>query len=325
MNRSEYWIGKDIDYASIWRAFDEGQDYIDKFRSMRVHLLRIELSQYPASFPLFNHEAVYKTLKGFFHDFKLLTLSQREYDAAGPLFLYSVDRNSGIWNFLGEPRQIIAFAARLVAAKNFGKELHNLASKLEMLERQFPGEVDPAEVQKFITVKLPKPLDTAVARLVAEGIQTIGVSKKPFEGSLPETEKSLFDINIFLVKGDLVMGDNVGRDNIHADRGGVAAGGNAEINNFVFMQAWSELSAKPDLDALSRELADLRKKMRAEAVEAQHDIAIGEIAAAETAANFGDGASVMQHLKAAGKWALEFAIQVGATLTAEIMKKAIEL
>ncbi len=45
MDIYEYWIGQDTDYASVWRAYEEGTGYIDKFRSMRVHLLRIELDQ----------------------------------------------------------------------------------------------------------------------------------------------------------------------------------------------------------------------------------------------------------------------------------------
>ncbi len=83
MQRSEYWIGEEIQYESLWNAYESGFAYIDKFRSMRVHLLRVELTQFPVDLPLFNHEAVYKTIQGYFHDFKRACLTHEEYDRAG--------------------------------------------------------------------------------------------------------------------------------------------------------------------------------------------------------------------------------------------------
>jgi hypothetical protein len=57
MSVKEYWIGKGIDYAEVWHDYENGCADIDKFRSMRVHLIRIELDQFSADQPLFNHEA----------------------------------------------------------------------------------------------------------------------------------------------------------------------------------------------------------------------------------------------------------------------------
>jgi hypothetical protein len=105
MSVEEYWIGQGVDYKAVWVSYEEGLGYIDKFRKMRVHALRIELAQFPSDLPLFNHEAVYKTIKGYFHDLKQQCLSPGESDVAGPLFLYSVERASGIWTFLGELSQ----------------------------------------------------------------------------------------------------------------------------------------------------------------------------------------------------------------------------
>src|SRR5512138_2774604 len=111
MDVYEYWIGQRIDYRAVWQAYEEGIDgYIDKFRSMRVYLLRVELTQFSSDLALFNHEAVYKTIKGYFHDLKRYGLSEEEYISTGPLFLYSVDRGSGIWNLLGELQPLIALA-----------------------------------------------------------------------------------------------------------------------------------------------------------------------------------------------------------------------
>ncbi len=321
MNQYEYWTGKDVDYQSLWQAYEDGLGYIKKFCTMRVHLLQIELTQYPSSLALFNHEVVYKTLKGYFHDFKQYCLPEKDYDSAGPLFLYSVDRGSGIWNFLGELRLILPFALSLAMEKILGQELNNIERKLQLIQNYFPGEVNPVDVQNFMQAKTPKKLEQAVNKLFAERIQRVAVSQLPFEGNFLTTERSLIDIKQIVVKGDLVMGDNVGRDNINADRGAVATGGSAKITNSDFRQIWSELSGNLDLEVLASELFKLRNEMRVKAIEPEHDIAIGHIAEAETAAKAGDGPAVLQQLKEAGKWALEFAIQVGATLTAEIIKK----
>src|SRR4051794_35157744 len=105
--KHEYWIGENVDYDGIWSAYESGQGYIAKFQSMRVHLLRVSLQAQPREQPLFSFEAVHKTIKGYFHDLKKFCLTQDEYDAAGPLFIYQVSRSSGVWDFLGELRQIL--------------------------------------------------------------------------------------------------------------------------------------------------------------------------------------------------------------------------
>src|SRR5437660_8359407 len=101
---SEYWIGKGVDYESLWAAYDGGQGYIQKYYNMTTHLLVIEFSSPEKSKPLFEHEAIFKTIKGYFHDFKKACLTYDDYATAGPLFFYSVERASGIYKFLGELR-----------------------------------------------------------------------------------------------------------------------------------------------------------------------------------------------------------------------------
>lgn len=64
----EYWIGQDIDYARLWNDFDDGIGYIEKYNSRPAHLLRLTFERFPANLPLFNHEAIYKTIKGTYHD-----------------------------------------------------------------------------------------------------------------------------------------------------------------------------------------------------------------------------------------------------------------
>jgi hypothetical protein len=51
MSVEEYWIGRGVDYQRLWRDYENGFDYVAKFHSMRVHLIRIEFHEYSADFP----------------------------------------------------------------------------------------------------------------------------------------------------------------------------------------------------------------------------------------------------------------------------------
>ena len=80
----------------------------------------------------------------------------------------------------------------------------------------------------------------------------------------------------------------------------------------------------PDLPRLAEELARLHAAMKREtAGTAEQDEAIDAVAAAEDAARQGDGPTVLRHLKAAGKWALGAAEQIGVTIATEAIKRAI--
>jgi hypothetical protein len=64
----ECWIGKGVDYRELWNDFEDGSGYIEKFQTREVHLFQLEFERHPANLPLFDHEAIYKTIKGCFHD-----------------------------------------------------------------------------------------------------------------------------------------------------------------------------------------------------------------------------------------------------------------
>jgi hypothetical protein len=57
-------------------------------------------------------------------------------------------------------------------------------------------------------------------------------------------------------------------------------------------------------DALATELSQLRLSLRQDANEIEHDVAIASVASAEAAAKGSNAPAALQHLKAAGKWAL---------------------
>jgi hypothetical protein len=80
-----------------------------------------------------------------------------------------------------------------------------------------------------------------------------------------------------------------------------------------------------EISGLAMDLPVLRREMKAKAVEPEHDVAVGEIAKAEDAVAKRDMPRAMQHLSAAGKWALSVAEKVGTQLAVLALKKAMGL
>ena len=100
---------------------------------------------------------------------------------------------------------------------------------------------------------------------------------------------------------EVVMGDQY---RIEGQAGAVGPGAVAVGNEFV--QLWNNKAAQDiDLGALAQELARLRAALKEPAVEPEQDVALSEVAKAEMAAKANDGPRALQHLKAAGRWALD--------------------
>ncbi len=203
-----YWIGKDTDYDSIWNDYDNGWQYEQKYRSMNVHLIRITLKEPAKNLPLFNFEAVFKTIKGYYHDLKVICLTENEYMSAGPLFVYAVNRGSGIWDFLGELRQLIMLGTTLVDQKTIGQKIDNMDKKIEFLQKHFGAAVSPEDFQKFMKTNSPRKLQKAADKLIEQGIKSVQISGKPFEGEIEKTEESLIDITELLDEADRESGDS---------------------------------------------------------------------------------------------------------------------
>src|SRR5438477_7847545 len=165
MNTQQYWIGKGVDYDELWSAYEQGDGYIDKYGSTRVHLFRLTLREQPQHLPLFNFEAVFKTVKGYFHDLKEQCLTRDDYCNAGPLFIYRVDRGSGIWEFLGELRQLLMLGTTLADEKVMGQRLENIEKKIELLRKHFGDAVRPEDFQRFMKARTPRQLEQAIQKL----------------------------------------------------------------------------------------------------------------------------------------------------------------
>jgi hypothetical protein len=120
------------------------------------------------------------------------------------------------------------------------------------------------------------------------------------------------------VQGDY-MGDTY---NISGQVG--AAGQNASASNMTFNQIVNHFEQSIDLQALARQLAELRQAMsQIQSSSPQTAIALGKIAEAEIAAQEKNPSKVMKSLKAAGEWTLDFAKEIGKEVVVAAIKQSI--
>ncbi len=194
MDTYEYWIGRNVRYTEYWNSYLSGGGYQTKFRSMETHAIEIQFENYSNDNPLFNFEVVYKTLKGYFHDLKRFCLSPEEYNHAGPLFIYEVNRGSGVWTLLGQLPYLLVYGTSLVNEKVIGQRLDNLHKKLEVLEKHFGDEVRPELYQSFMSAKTPSEIEFALSRLFDEKIKDVRISKKPFKGDIKESRNNMISL-----------------------------------------------------------------------------------------------------------------------------------
>lgn len=102
-----------------------------------------------------------------------------------------------------------------------------------------------------------------------------------------------------------------------------AVGRQSSASGNTFQQVISQ-GSPASLRELSSELDALRQEMRKQdSDDAEHDVAMGEVAQAKMAAEAGDADAVQTHLSRAGKWALAAANSIGLTLAAAAIKAAI--
>jgi hypothetical protein len=80
-----------------------------------------------------------------------------------------------------------------------------------------------------------------------------------------------------------------------------------------------------NLQQLAGELDQLRQELKKRATTPDQDAAVGDVAAAQKAAENGDRATVMQRLKSAGKWVLDVAKDIGVKVAVEAGKAALGL
>lgn len=120
--------------------------------------------------------------------------------------------------------------------------------------------------------------------------------------------------------GSLYMGDN-----FHIQGSTIGSVGRNSVSGEVIVnQPPAQAGHALDPQVLTAQLAELRRMMRAESVDAAHDVSVGHVAAAEAAVSAGQHARALEHLKAAGKWALDVATKIGTAVAADAIKNALK-
>jgi hypothetical protein len=102
-----------------------------------------------------------------------------------------------------------------------------------------------------------------------------------------------------------------------------AVGPNAHAHDMTFNQIWNQSGESIDLESLASQLETLRAALRKEASEPEHDVALGAVAAAQSAAKKKDGPKTLEYLATAGKWTLDIATKIGVPIAIEALKRAI--
>jgi hypothetical protein len=102
-----------------------------------------------------------------------------------------------------------------------------------------------------------------------------------------------------------------------------AVGPNAHAHDMTFNQMVNHLETSIDWSELAKQLSELREEIaKREDQSPQTAIALGRIAEAEIAATEKNAPKVIECLKAAGKWTLDFAKDIGKDLVVEIIKQS---
>ncbi|MDX8353239.1 hypothetical protein [Cognatiyoonia sp. IB215182] len=148
---------------------------------------------------------------------------------------------------------------------------------------------------------------------VQEKLRQLG-SNQDDCSSLPDARDEL-TVNI----EEFQMGDRYSAGQVGA------MGPGATASQISFQQVWIQNQENINLQALEEELGALRAKMKNEAVSADHDAAVGEVAAAEISARNGDGAGALEHLSKAGKWAFDVATKIGSGVATAALKSVLDL
>lgn len=207
MSYQEYWIGKGINLDSLWKDFDSGHAYIDKFKTIEPYLLRLTFTGYPENLPLFDHEVIYKTVKGTFHDVKKECLTPREYDEASPIFLYKVNRGSGIFEFLAQFDPLMTYIVALAAAMKYYRSAFQDDQSIDekrfnLIRSNFP-DASQKDVLAYMKAWTTWGRRRILHRLIENGLTKIEVSKSSFDGSKGSEKCETIDI-IEIIDNDLM-------------------------------------------------------------------------------------------------------------------------
>lgn len=141
------------------------------------------------------------------------------------------------------------------------------------------------------------------------------------EAELAEKQRSREE-RITMINNNSAAGRDVDSPRINANTGGGnIVGGRIQESDISGSFNDNEIPGL-DFKKLSEELEKLRIAMRSEARSGDDDIAIGEVAAAQRAAEGGDSNALFAHLRRAGSWAIEIATKIGTNVATAAIQQA---
>ena len=198
MSFDEYWIGKGQDLDRLWKDFESGSGYIEKFGTIEPYLLRLTFTNHPVHLPLFDHEVLFKTVKGTFHDIKKECFTPEAYETASPIFLYRVERGSGIFEFLAQFDPLLTYVSAIAAAMMYYRNASVKDEKLDeakliFIREQFPGASN-ADTLAYMKAWTTWGKRRILYRLIESGLDRVEVSRKPFKGTEPPEKTEMVDV-----------------------------------------------------------------------------------------------------------------------------------
>ena len=196
MSFEEYWVGKGINFRELWSNFEAGSGYVEKYRSMEVHLLQISFQQYTPDLPLFNLEAILKTTKGVYHDLKKTCLSPAEYNRAGPLFVYDISRGSEKWRLIGEIKPLLLLGIAIWSQIKRGTERYKAEriALTDALLKRFPN-ANLEDVMNYMNSLPGSEQEEALKKLYDQNLRSVEISRNPFTGNIAQSEKELLSFD----------------------------------------------------------------------------------------------------------------------------------
>ncbi|MBN1808254.1 MAG: hypothetical protein JW909_04240 [Planctomycetes bacterium] len=202
MSKEKYWIGKGLDLEQLWQDYDDGQGYIQKVAGSELHLLRLTFANHPAHLPLFDHEAIYKTVKGTFHEVKAECLTREAYDRAAPIFLYRVDRGSGIFEFLAQFDPLMTWVVALGAAATWYRRALSDDQELDkrrltFIRANFPN-ASASDVRAYMRAWTTFGRRRVLHRLIGQELHRVEVSKNPVDAKHLEQPQEMVDVGKLL-------------------------------------------------------------------------------------------------------------------------------
>jgi hypothetical protein len=133
-------------------------------------------------------------------------------------------------------------------------------------------------------------------------------------------------VNFFFEAGstfNYMRGTNVAKNQNFGTVQGVM-GDDAEVHGNTFVNnVWAQHADSVDLAAARAELEQLIAHLRPLANTDDRTEALAEVVKAKKAAEAGNGPTMLEHLKAGGKWALDGATQIGVRVVAALLSQMI--